>query len=82
MYAIGRGGRILGLHVVILTKFCTVLLNIGESSLWRGYTVARLVEVLPTSRKVVSSIPDGVIVKYFIDLILPPALWLWSRLSI
>ena len=61
VYAIGRGGRILGPHVAILTKFCTLLLNIEESSVWRGHAVAQLVAALPTSRKVAGSIPDGVI---------------------
>jgi hypothetical protein len=50
-----------GPHVAILTKFCTMLLNTGESSVWRGHRGARLVEALPTSRKVPGSIPDGVI---------------------
>ena len=35
-----------------------------------------------TSRKVAGSIPDGVIGFFFIDIILPAALWPWGRLSL
>jgi len=33
-------------------------------------------------RKVAGSIPDGVIGFFFIDIILPAALWPWGRLSL
>jgi hypothetical protein len=35
-----------------------------------------------TSRKVAGSIPDGVIELFFIDIILPTALWPWGCLSL
>ena len=34
------------------------------------------------SRKIAGSIPDGVIGFFFIDIILPAALWPWGRLSL
>jgi hypothetical protein len=44
----------------------------------QGHPVSQLVA---TSRKVAGSIPDGVIGIFFVDIILPAALWHWNRLS-
>jgi hypothetical protein len=35
-----------------------------------------------TNRKVAGSTPDVVSLEFFIDIILPIALWLWGRLSL
>ena len=47
----------------------------------RGTTVAQWLRCCAKKRKVSSSIPDGVM-EFFIDIILPVALWLWGRIGL
>ena len=46
-----------------------------------GTAVAQWLRCCATNRKVAGSIPDGVM-EFFIDIILPIALWPWGRLSL
>ena len=48
----------------------------------RGTAVAQWLRCCPTNRKVVCSIPDGVIGIFHWHKILPIALWPWGRLSL
>ena len=52
----------------------------GISVEW-GTSVAQWLRCYATNRKVAGSIPAGVI-GFFIDIILPIALWPWGRLSL
>jgi len=46
-----------------------------------GTAVAQWLRCCATNRKVAGSIPDGVM-DFFIDIILPIALWPWGRSSL
>ena len=50
---------------------------IGAGDVWWRISLRRCA----TSRRVASSIPAGIIRIFFIDLILPTAIWSWSRLN-
>jgi hypothetical protein len=57
-------------------------LRIFPTSPWdRGTAVAQWLRYCATNRKVAGSMPDGVL-GFFIDVILPIALWFCGRLSL
>jgi hypothetical protein len=70
---------------LIIVIFSVLSLYIDITTLlqpdWGPLMVAQWLRYCATNRKVADSIPDGVM-GFFIDIILPIALWPWGRLSL
>jgi len=63
--------------------------NVGINAAWRQLMTSfqtrgetQCLRCCVTNRKLAGSIPDGVIGEFFIEIILPIALWPWDRLNL
>ena len=65
-----------------IERYCINLYLIPQVTLLYVYTLILAMWHCATNRKIAGSIPDGVIEIFFIDIILPTALWPWDKLSL